>query len=124
MLEIFPPPVIRHIISADDSDIYDVLANIAFTRYTTTRAERVQSRKSAINASYDEKQRDFIDFVFTQYIGEGVGELAVGKLPDLIELKYQSTHDAVQVLGSVKNIRNVFMGFQQRLYVLPPDEGQ
>jgi len=106
---------IKHIISADDSDIYDVLAYIAFAKYTITRAERVQSRKSAIDASYDEKQRDFIDFVLTQYIGEGVGELAVGKLPDLIELKYQSTHDAVQVLGSVQNIRNVFIGFQEIL---------
>ena len=75
-----------------------------------------------IDASYDEKQRDFIDFVLTQYIGEGVGELAVGKLPDLIELKYQSTHDAVQVLGSVQNIRQVFIGFQERLYAPPPDE--
>jgi len=47
-----------------------------------------------------------------QYIGEGVGGLALGKPPELIELKYQSTHDAVQVLGSVQNIRNVFIGFQ------------
>ena len=73
------------------------------------------------NASYDEKQREFIDFVLMQYVGEGVGELAIGKLADLIELKYQSTHDAVQVLGSVQNIRDVFIGFQERLYAPSPD---
>ena len=72
---------IKRIISADESDIYDVLAYVAFAKHTTTRAERVQSRKSAIDASYDEKQRDFIDFILTQYVGEGVGELAIGKLP-------------------------------------------
>lgn len=60
----------------------------------------------------------------TQYIGEGVGELAVNKLPDLIELKYQSTHDAVEALGSVKNIRETFIGFQPGLYAPPPDDGR
>jgi len=112
---------IKRIISADESDIYDVLAYIAFAKDTTTRAERVKSQKPGIDASYDEKQREFIDFVLTQYIGEGVGELAVSKLPDLIELKYQSTHDAVQVLGSVQGIREVFIGFQERLYAPAPD---
>jgi type I restriction enzyme R subunit len=96
---------------------------LAFAKETTTRAERVEKRKSGIDASYDEKQREFIDFVLTQYIEEGVAELAISKLPDLIELKYQSTHDAVQVLGSVQNIRDVFIGFQQRLYAPSQNEG-
>ena len=78
-------------------------------------------QKPGIEASHDEKQLEFIDFVLTQYIGEGVGELAIGKLPDLIELKYQSTHDAVQELGSVQNIRDVFIGFQERLYAPSSD---
>jgi hypothetical protein len=47
-----------------------------------------------------------------------------GMLAYMLELKYQSTLDAVQVLGSVQNIRNVFIGFQQRLYALSPDEGR
>ena len=113
---------IRHIISAEDSDIYDVLAYIAFATDTKTRAERVQRQKPVIDAQYDDKQREFIDFVLAQYVGEGVGELAIGKLPDLIDLKYHGIQDAVQVLGSVQNIREVFIGFQERLYAPSPED--
>ena len=107
---------ITHIIAAEDSDIYDVLAYIAFATSTLTREERTQRQKPTIDRQYNDKQREFIDFVLAQYIGEGVGELAIQKLPDLLELKYQSTHDAVEALGSVQGIREVFIGFQPYLY--------
>jgi type I restriction enzyme, R subunit len=113
---------IKQIISAEDSDIYDVLAYIAFATNTVTREERAQRQKPVIDSKYDDKQREFIDFVLMQYVGEGVGELAISKLPDLIDLKYHGIQDAVQVLGSVKNIRDVFIGFQERLYAPSPDD--
>ena len=33
-----------------------------------------------------------------------------------IDLKYQTVNDAVRELGSVANIRSVFVDFQRRLY--------
>ena len=51
-----------------------------------------------------------------QYIKEGVGELDREKLPQLLELKYHNVRDAVEQLGSVKSISEVFIGFQQYLY--------
>ena len=105
---------VKNIISADNSDIYDVLAYIAFASEVQSREERVQSRN--ISSNYDDKQREFLDFVLSQYVNEGVGELAINKLPDLLELKYQSTHDAVAELGSVAGIRNLFISFQPDLY--------
>ena len=45
------------------------------------------------------------------------GELAQEKLPDLLELKYFSVGDAVAELGSVSEIRDVFIGFQKHLYL-------
>ena len=50
------------------------------------------------------------------YVERGVGELDLEKLPQLIELKYHSIRDAVNKLGEVKNIRDVFVGFQRNLY--------
>jgi type I restriction enzyme R subunit len=47
----------------------------------------------------------------------GVEELDQEKLPDLLTLKYQSIPDAVAELGSVAGIRDVFIGFQEHLYV-------
>ena len=51
-----------------------------------------------------------------QYIKAGVGELDRAKLPKLLELKYQTVRDAVDELGSVANISQVFIGFQEYLY--------
>ncbi|HEY9807916.1 MAG TPA: type I restriction-modification enzyme R subunit C-terminal domain-containing protein [Halomicronema sp.] len=62
------------------------------------------------------KQQEFIDFVLDQYIIAGVGELDRTKLPQLLELKYHTVRDAVVELGSVANISEVFIGFQEYLY--------
>jgi type I restriction enzyme, R subunit len=54
--------------------------------------------------------------VLEQYVKEGVAELDRSKLPQLLELKYQAVRDAIEELGSVSNISEVFIGFQQYLY--------
>lgn len=50
------------------------------------------------------------------YIDQGVTELDQEKLPSLLELKYHSVNDAVTQLGSVTEIRDVFVNFQGYLY--------
>lgn len=40
-------------------------------------------------------------------------EVDQDKLPDLLEIKYGSTPDAVAALGRVAVIRDVFVGFQE-----------
>ncbi len=112
---------IRGLIDAEHSDLYDVLAYIAFALAPISRAERVSTRKSRIFTLYDAKQQEFLDFVLAQYVKEGVGELAPTKLPHLIELKYDAVSDAVAELGSPAQIRDVFIGFQQHLYA--PQDG-
>ena len=112
---------IRGMIEAEHSDLYDVLAYIAFARAPISRAERVSTHKSRIFTRYDAKQREFLDFVLAQYVKEGVGELDQAQLPHLIELKYDAVSDAVTELGSVAQIRDVFIGFQEHLYA--PQDG-
>ena len=65
---------------------------------------------------YDAKLQTFIDFVLQQYVTQGADELDTGKLAALLELKYHSTSDAAAQLGSVKLIREAFVGFQKHLY--------
>ncbi|WP_443027853.1 type I restriction-modification enzyme R subunit C-terminal domain-containing protein [Sphingomonas sp. SRS2] len=74
------------------------------------------TRRDAILSRYDEKQRDFLDFVLSQYATVGESELDDGKLPALLELKYGTPMDAVRELGSVAEIRSTFLGFQRGLY--------
>jgi len=106
----------KAIVDAIDSDVYDVLAFVAYASPTVTRFERVKTHKGQIFTHYGYKQQEFIDFVLSQYINEGVGELALEKLSSLIELKYHNTTDAVAELGAPANIREVFVGFQKYLY--------
>ena len=49
-------------------------------------------------------------------IMQGVGEMDQEKLPDLLELKNQSLEDAKVELGSVAEIWEMFVGFQEHLY--------
>jgi len=69
-----------------------------------------------VSSRYKDRLQAFIDFVLSQYVREGVGELDVEKLPDLLTLKYQTVHDAVQELGDAVTIRQAFVGFQRYLY--------
>lgn len=107
---------LAQMVDAEKSDLYDVLAYIAFTSPPLTREERVAAHQDRIFSIYRDNQQEFLRFVLDQYVKEGVGELDDKKLPDLIELKYHAVADAVSVLGSIADIRATFIGFQKHLY--------
>lgn len=107
---------IGKMIEAEKSDIYDVLAYVAFNLSPITRSERVDTHRARIYGQFDYRQHEFLEFVLDHYVQRGVTELNPDKLPQLIELKYHTVRDAVQELGPVANIRNVFVGFQKSLY--------
>jgi type I restriction enzyme R subunit len=107
----------QKVIDAEQSDIFDVLAYVAFTKPTLTRDERAASAKVAIHAQYAERQQAFLDFVLAQYISVGVQELDREKLEPLLKLRYKSAiHDAIAELGEPEEIATLFMGFQKHLY--------
>lgn len=106
----------KAIVDAQDSDVYDVLAFVAFAFPAITRIERVNAHKGSIFSHYDYKQQEFIDFVLAQYVKEGVDELAIDKLEELVNLRYHNINDAVAELGAPARIREVFVGFQKYLY--------
>jgi len=109
---------LARMIDAEKSDLYDVLAYIAYAQAPISRQERVAARKALIFAHYiGDKQQEFLDFVLDHYVTQGVGELDQEKLPNLLELKYHAVADAVAELGAVAAIRDMFIGFQEHLYV-------
>ncbi len=111
----------RKLFDAVDSDVFDVLAYIAFTLPPISREERVAEHRGDILTSHEEKQQAFLEFVLGEYIKEGVSELDPTKLPDLLNLKYGSIYDATEQLGSVSMIRETFVGFQEYLYAQPEE---
>ena len=90
----------KALIDARDSDVYDVLAHVAY----------------AVRAFADYKQQEFIAFILDKYIADGVEELAAKKMRSLVELKYNTISDAAAEFGSASVIRDTFIGFQKHLY--------
>ena len=107
---------LARLIEAENSDLFDVLAYVAFALAPMTREERVSAHRDLILAPYGDKQQEFLTFVLGHYVEQGVGELAIEKLPSLLELKYKALRDAIEVLGKAADIREVFVGFQKHLY--------
>jgi type I restriction enzyme, R subunit len=107
---------IGRMIDAEKSDLFDVLAYIAYALAPITRQDRVDSHKAHILSQYDDKLQAFIDFVLAQYVKEGVGELDKDKLPGLLRAKYYNINDGAAELGGIPKIRDAFVGFQQHLY--------
>ena len=106
----------QRIIDAENSDLFDVLAYVAYAVPALTRAARVATAQAQISTHFTPKQQVFIDFVLAQYVQVGVEELASDKLTPLLKLKYNALHDAVADLGKPEQISRVFAGFQQYLY--------
>lgn len=113
-----PLKEIARIIDAPDSDIFDVLAYVAFALPPLSRAERVETRKAAVLDGYDAQLSAFLDFVLGQYVKQGVEELDQDKLPRLLELRFASVSEGAQSLGGVSKVREAFLKFQGGLFTL------
>ena len=111
-----PLKEMARIIDAPDSDVFDVLAYVAFALPPLSRAERVETRKAAVLDGYDVRLSAFLDFVLGQYVKQGVEELDQDKLPRLLELRYASVSEGAQTLGGVAKVREAFLKFQGGLF--------
>ena len=116
-----PLAEMQKVIEAQSSDLFDVLAYVAFALAPQTRAQRAAMAKTEVHQKFTDRQQAFVDFVLAQYVKEGVEELDAEKLTPLLRLRYNNAiADAVADLGSADQIRRVFVGFQKYLYEARP----
>ena len=114
----------QRIIEAENSDLFDVLAYVAFAADPVSRADRAAAAKVASAAELGYRQRAFVEFVLGQYVQQGVDELDQEKLSPLLKLKYNNAiADAFTDLGEPDEVRRVFVGFQRHLYAERPSAG-
>jgi type I restriction enzyme, R subunit len=107
---------LQKLIDAEESDLFDVLAYVAFATQPITRNDRVNESQSEILKGLNDNEIEFIEFVLSKYVETGVDELDEEKLPKLLNLKYHAISDAQEKLGDVVKIRTVFFDFQKTLY--------
>ena len=118
-----PLAEMQKIIEAEKSDLFDVLAYVAYAREPISRAARAEAARTAAAGEFTDKQQAFIDFVLAQYVKQGVDELGAEKLSPLLRLRYKALNDAFADLGRPEQVRGVFVGFQRHLYALPTSGG-
>jgi len=76
----------------------------------------VEASRKRIYEDLEQNQREFIDFVLSQYVDLGVDELQQERLPQLLAIKYQSQMEGIEALGGTEKARVTFIGFQRELY--------
>ena len=109
----------QKIIDAEQSDLFDVLAHVAYAIAPQTREARAGQARVGISSRFGTPQQEFLDFVLSHYVRVGVDELDLEKLTPLLKLKYNdSLTDAVRSLGQADQIQKCFAGFQKYLYAV------
>ena len=110
---------IQELIDAQNSDLFDVLEFVKYALKPVTRKVRAAVSRSIMEEGIESKQLEFVDFLVSQYVESGVGELEESKLETLLEIKYADVFNAVKVLGNgeVSKVRNLFLAFQKNLYL-------
>jgi type I restriction enzyme R subunit len=112
-----PLAEMQKIIDAENSDLFDVLAYVAFAADPVPRTARADAAKAASAAELNDRHRAFVEFVLAQYVNRGVDELEQEKLTLFLRMRYgNSLPDALADLGGPERVRAVFLGVQRRLY--------
>lgn len=108
---------LQEMISAEKSDLFDVLEFISYARKPISREDRVKASETNIYSLLNDNQKDFIGFVLRNYVQDGVDELDIAKLSTVIKSKYGGIPEAEKALGSIDEISKVFTEFQKHLYL-------
>ena len=76
----------QKLIGAENSDLFDVLAYVAYNKPPVLREERADHARVYINSTFNAEQRAFLDFVLSHYMTVGVEAFDQQKLTPLLRL--------------------------------------
>ncbi|WP_456305073.1 EcoAI/FtnUII family type I restriction enzme subunit R [Aeromonas simiae] len=112
---------LRRMFEAEECDIFDLLAFLAFEQPMATRkarADQVRTNSAFFNQYQQEKAQQFLHFVLNRYEQTGSTELSRERLPALIELSGLGTvKDASTAFGGKPAyLLAAFKQLQQQLY--------
>lgn len=112
---------LRRMFEAEDCDIFDLLAFLAFEQPMETRkarADNLRTNRAFFSQYQHEKAQKFLHFVLNRYEQSGSTELSRERLPALIELSgLGTTKDASKAFGGKPAyLLSAFKQLQQQLY--------
>jgi type I restriction enzyme R subunit len=112
---------LRRMFAAEQSDLFDLLAFLAFEQPMETRrarAEATRANTTFFNQFEQQQARDFLHFVLSRYEETGVAELARDRMPGLIKMSgLGTTREASRAFGgNPANVLTAFRQLQHQLY--------
>ena len=114
--------MIQRVMQKEECDLLDVLEYLAYSEQPIERAERVRRVKEKYFNDLAEEQSNFFTFILDFYVRNGFKELAMDKLKDFINIKYNSMTDAKRMLNmTVQDLRAQYIALQSALYNKPSD---
>lgn len=107
---------IRRMVSAENSDLFDVLAYVLYQSDQKTRSERAEAAKSDVEAEANQDLRALLASVLSAYEQRGYDELRMDKLGEYLTARFGGVSEAKSKIGDVGVIRAAFLKVQEALY--------
>ncbi len=112
---------LRRMFEAEECDLFDLLAFLAFEQPMATRKTRastVRMNKDYFDQYQRKEAKEFLEFILHRYEKVGIEELSREKLPTLVELSgLGTTRELSKVFGgSAVNLLDAFKKLQEELY--------
>ena len=109
--------MIQRVMQKEKCDLLDVLEYLAYSEEPVERAARVERVKEEYMMNMSKEQMDFLSFILEYYVRNGFKELAMDKLKEFINIKYNSLSDAKRMLQmTAQDIRAQYIALQEQLY--------
>lgn len=108
---------LKRMFHAENSDIFDILAHLSFDSDIKYRQERSEYAKWVIEHYESFKAQDFLDFLLTLYVKQGILDFRKDRLSRKIELygKWQAREIAQEFWG-MENLVEAYYEVQRSLY--------
>lgn len=108
--------VIRGLVNAPQSDLFDVLSYALFTTPTKTRMERADDVRSSDDGLARGEVRDLLLRILAAYEKRGESELATDRLGQFLAARYGSVSEGKITFGGLKPVSDAFRSMQEALY--------
>ncbi|WP_417210502.1 EcoAI/FtnUII family type I restriction enzme subunit R [Antarctobacter sp.] len=107
---------IRRMVSAENSDLFDVLAYILYQAKQKTREERVEAAKPDVAGQENRDLRELLASVLSAYEERGFEDLQMDKLGEYLTARFGGVSEAKSKVGDLGVIRAAFLRVQEALY--------
>ncbi len=108
---------VRRLVDAPNSDLYDVLSYILFTKPPKTREDRAEvARQGSPMVTAGSNMKEPLMNVLESYEDLGENDLTNKNFTHFLTAKYGSVSEAKSKLGKIQDFKDAYLGVQAALY--------